>query len=397
MKKIALVNHRYGLEVTGGSERYTRDLAEILCSHYDIEILTTCALDHFTWKNHYPKGVCDVNGIKVRRFESNALRDMHKFNKHYAKVQTISKTDANLEKMESEFVDRQGPYCPELVEYIRKNIDEYDVFVFVTYLYYPTVRAIKYVKDKSMLISTAHDEPPIYFDTYKNIFSYPKAIGFLTDEEREFVHSLFSNEQIPHDVIGYHVVLPSSIAPSLFKSKYNLDNYIVYVGRVEAGKYCNELCDYFIRYKNEHSSNLKLVFIGQVLAEVPTHPDIISLGFISEEDKFNGIAGARMLVMPSQYESLSIVTLEALALGVPVVVNGRSEILRGHCTKSNAGLYYTNYYEFAGAINYMLSHDDVYAIMQTNGKKYIEYNYTAEVLIKKFDKLINVIMHDELI
>ena len=391
MKKIALVNQRYGLEVVGGSERCTRDIAELLNSHFELEVLTTCALNYDIWENYYEQGIHIVNGIKVRRFNVDKQRSKEGFEKVHNNLMFTPKSDPNIDQLEDNWVDEQGPYSPDLIDYIRKNKDEYDVFIFVTYIYYHTVRALEIVKDKAILIPTAHDEPPIYLNIYKNIFNIPKAIGFLTDEERSFVHSQFKNEHIPHDVLGYCINQYQDVPSSLFKEKNQLNDYIAYVGRVDQSKGCDELCDFFLRYKEYNPSSLKLVFIGQVVCEIPTHPDIVSLGFVSDEDKISGMAGAQVLVQSSQFESLSIVTLEALAIGTPVIVNGKSEVLRGHCIKSNAGLYYTNYSEFAGTLNYMLSHNDEYSIMRENGRKYVADNFSADVLVAKITKLINIV------
>ena len=58
-----------------------------------------------------------------------------------------------------------------------------------------------------------------------------------------------------------------------------------------------------------------------------------------------------VLVMPSYYESLSMVALEAWALGKPVLANARCDVLLGQCLRSNAGLYYENAAEFAAALD----------------------------------------------
>ncbi len=124
---------------------------------------------------------------------------------------------------------------------------------------------------------------------------------------------------------------------------------------------------------------------------VPKHKDIINLGFVSEEEKFSGIAGAKALVMPSKFESLSMVILEAMSVEVPVIVNAKCEVLKGHCTKSNAGLYYDDYHEFEGIINLLLNNTDIYEQMKINAKQYINDNYQWNDIINRFSNIIEYV------
>ena len=62
MKKIAIINQRYGLEVNGGSELYSRQIAERLKAKYEVEVLTSCAVEYVKWQNYYKEGVEDING-----------------------------------------------------------------------------------------------------------------------------------------------------------------------------------------------------------------------------------------------------------------------------------------------------------------------------------------------
>ena len=128
--------------------------------------------------------------------------------------------------------------------------------------------------------------------------------------------------------------------------------------------------------------------MGKAVCDIPKSPDIISLGFVSEEDKFDGIKGAKALILPSKFESLSISVLEAMTLSVPVIVNGICDVLKGHCVKSNGGLYYKNYFEFEGCINYMMEHPEEYAIMCKNARKYVEDYFQWDDIMKKFDSII---------
>lgn len=384
-KKIAITIQRYGLEVNGGAELYARILAKRLNALYDVEVLTTCALENTTWKDHYPEGLCEINGVKIRRFAVNRPRDTHRFNTVNTRLFT---TEKGNHETEQEWVCEQGPYCPGLIDFIKDNKDKYDVFIFVTYLYYITACGIGLVREKAILIPTAHDEPPIYFSVYKNVFTCPRAIIFNTEEEQKFVHKLFKNREIPNDIIGLGIDVPEKANPNKFRAEYGSYDYLLYVGRIDEGKNCAELFDYFLEYKKRNSSNLKLVLIGKEIIRVPRHPDVISLGFVSEEDKAGVMSGAKMLVLHSLYESLSLVVLESMALRVPVVVNGKCAVLKGHCVKSNAGLYYKGYFEFESCINYLLTHDVVYAAMRQNAKKYVEHNYRWDVIMNKLKKII---------
>jgi len=395
-KKIAFVNQRYGLEVNGGSEYYTRMLTEHLLTTFDVEILTTCALDYTKWDNHYPEGLQEVNGVSVRRFRVEKPRDEAVFNEVNTRLLTISYGERDVEE---EWVDKQGPFCPQLINYIVENSHVYDVFVFVTYLYYLTVRGLPLVKNKAVLIPTAHDEPYIRFGIYKEIFHAPKAFLFLTEEEQGLVHNLFNNQKIPWALAGVGIDIPENVQPSLFKKKYNLEKYLVYVGRIDEGKNCNEMFKFFIEYKKRNTfnlksnlkSSLKLVLMGKAAIPIPSHPDILPLGFVSEEDKYNGIAGAEALILPSKYESLSISVLESMGLGVPVIVNGGCEVLKGHCIKSNAGLYYEDFLEFEGIVNFYMEKSHEYEVISKNAMKYIENCYQWSHVIDKFNEIVNKI------
>lgn len=390
MKKVALVNQRYGLEVNGGSEYYTRLIAERLAGDYSVDVITTKALDYTTWEDFYKADEEDINGVHVRRFSVKECRakDFNEYNGSYLGELSAGKTD--LEK-EREWFEKQGPLCPGAIEYIRRNKDNYDAFIFVTYLYYLTVKGLPEVADKAIFIPTAHEEPYIHFKTFEKLFTLPKAYVFLTDEEKSLVQGLFDCRGIHSDVMGTGVEIPCEPDEEAFRSKFGInDDYIIYVGRIDEGKDCPMLFRYFTEYKKRHSeSSLKLVLMGKQVCEIPKYDDIINLGFVSEEDKFSGISGAKCLVLPSRFESLSISVLEAMSLSVPVIVNGVCEVLRGHCTKSNGGLYYNNYFEFEGALDYMLTHDKEYGIMKENALSYIERYYKWDVIMTKFRKIID--------
>ena len=385
MKKIAIINQRYGLEVNGGSELYSRQIAEKLIAKYDVEVLTSCAVEYVKWSNYYKEGVEQINGVTVRRFKTLHEREP----KVFSALDSMMLSNPHIEEEISEqWIEHMGPYCPELVEYVDKHQDEYEAIIVVTYLYYTAVKSIVRIKNKAIFIPTAHQEPFIHFDMYKKVFGAADAYVFLTDEEKDLVHSIFHNEDVPYEVMGVGVEVPEVVDSERFKKKYNLDNYLIYVGRIDEGKDCPRLFKYFLEYKRRVKNDLKLVLMGKAVCDIPKSPDIISLGFVSEEDKFDGIKGAKALILPSKFESLSISVLEAMTLSVPVIVNGICDVLKGHCVKSNGGLYYKNYFEFEGCINYMMEHPEEYAIMCKNARKYVEDYFQWDDIMKKFDRII---------
>lgn len=385
--KIAFVVQRYGLEVNGGAEFHCRLVAEHLSKYFDVEVLTTCAVDYKTWKNDYSEGVETLNGVLVRRFPVDYERDLLKFNKFSEKIFG----NIHTYKDEVEWMKLQGPYSTKLLNYIKNSEKNYTCFIFFTYLYCTTFFGLPLVKEKALLVPTAHDEPPIYLSIFNSLFKYPRRFIYNTEEEKSFVISQFQVSNIPSDVVGVGIDIPDNIDATSFTKKYNLDDFVIFVGRVDESKGCQELFDYFLRYKKEKKSSIKLVLLGKQTMQVPKNPDILSLGFVSEQDKFDGIKSAKLLIMPSKYESLSMVLLESWLCNTPVLVNGKCDVLRGQCIRGNAGLYYENYDEFEACLEILLANDGMRNAMGKNGMKFVLENYSWENIEKKYISILKEI------
>lgn len=385
MKHICFVIQRYGLEVNGGAELLCREIAERLQKMYSVDVYTTCAQDYITWRNAYPEKEVDINGVHVYRFRNNKKRDKRYLNSFH---NNFSRQIIGNPSKETEWIKKQGPYCPSLLNAIRCNSGKYDTFIFFTYLYYPTVMGLPLVKNKAIFIPTAHDEPYIYMNIMKSIFCECHSIYYMTNVEKSFVNSVFHNELIPSEVGGSGIEISGDVKPERAQEKFGIKNYLVYIGRIDAGKNVPELLSFFCRYKQRYPSDLKLVLIGKKFIKIKDNDNIKALGFVSDEDKYNLIAGAKALILPSHFESLSLVVLEAMKLQVPVIAAAQCEVVRNHCTRSNGGLYYWNYAEFEGILQWMKSHPEETHIMGKNGSKYVEENYTWNKVIGKLCKLI---------
>ncbi len=378
--KVAFVVQRYGLEVNGGAELLCRWIAELMRYDWTIEVVTTCALDYMTWANYYPEGEERLNDILVHRFPLSKSRDVIKFNKLCEKVfwNPHSRED------EINWMKAQGPNSPELIKYIHENKNRYDAFVFFTYLYGTTFWGLPLVADKAFLVPTAHDEPPIYLSIFEELFSKPRGFIFSTPEEKDFLVNRFHIDCAYSDVVGVGIQFDPLFLERKSSELKLPENYVIYVGRIDESKGCKELFEFWDVYKKRNERYLKLLLVGRSQMEIPKRHDIISVGFISEEDKFTAISNAKCLIMPSRFESLSIAIMESWLCNRPVLVNGRCAVLKGQCRRSNGGLWYENYQEFAACLNLIVSNKNLSQKLAENGKRYTIDNYNCNRIKSKY-------------
>jgi len=403
MKKIALVVQRYGLEVNGGAEYLCRTLAEKLSSLYEVEILTSCAKDYFTWANEYPEGTTTINGVTVKRFSVPQERNRSKVHRLVRKLQSRSFSQrilnlagipdrTDFEQTSYEWSKQQGPFTPGLISYLEANQNEYDALIFFTYLYFPTLYGLKAVADRSILIPTAHDEEAIYLPVYKSFFKLPRAILYLTLSEKRLVNRLFDNEDIYSDIIGAGIekIIPERkySAAEILKSN---GPYMIYIGRIDPDKGGEILFQNFLKYKEITGSPVKLVLVGTAFMDIPENEDIISMGFVDDDIKYALLQEAKALIMPSFYESLSLVTLEGMLAGVPVIANRDCEVLKDHIENSQAGFTFNDFESFKSAADKILNDELDLALLQQNGKNYINANYSWEAVISKMTQAIDFI------
>lgn len=385
-KRILFVSPRYGVEVNGGAEMECRAYAEHLTGRFDVSVLTTCAVDHMTWKNEYKPGCETLNGVSVIRVENARERRQDTFGAYIARVMNPDHSHED----EVTFIDKQGPYCPELIKYLQAHKGEYDAVIFVTYLYYHVIYGTPIDGVVKILIPTVHDEWAAHLGVIQDVFRNVDGYIYNTDEEKQFADRQYPGAaEKPSCTVGFGIEVPEADALPDVKAKYGINNYIMYAGRIEEAKGCGHLFTYFQQFKHHHPSDLKLVLCGKSGMDIPPGGDIISLGFVSEEDKYALMKDAKVFVLASQFESLSIVVLEAMMMGTPVLVNGECEVLKGHCLKSNAGLYFSNYTQFERTLTWLLTHPEEYRQMQHNGKAYVGAQYRWPIIEQKIGDLVD--------
>lgn len=382
--KIAIVIQRYGTEITGGSEHLCRLTAERLAKGHDIDVLTTCAKDYISWKNEYTQGKSVLNGVNVYRFPTTKTRDLESFNKFSEQIYNKYHTADD----ERKWLEDQGPLCPALIDFLKSMHRSYDRILFYTYLYYPTVMGLQVAPEKSALVPTAHDEPAIKLSMYTDVFAKPYALIFNTEAEKEFTASLFAPRQI-QNVAGIGVEVPRNIDKHAFRRKEGLmEDYFYYGGRIDAGKGCQEMIDFYLRKKQENQDLPKLMLSGHLNMELPRDPSVVYLGYLPEQDKQAAIQGAMCTIIPSVMESLSIVLLESFAARTPALVKEGSAVLKAHCVKSNAGLYYNEYDDFSACLDYLMEHPRTSHQMGINGQRYVQNHYSWQRVMGIYEQVL---------
>ncbi len=379
--RLGVVVQRYGAEINGGAELHARYIAERLSRHAEVEIFTTCAQDYVTWENTLPAGVSQVNGITVRRFPVTAPRDVRRF----AAMSDLVFTREHSVADELSWLDSEGPTSPALVRAVAAARDRVDWFLFFSYRYYHAYHGVRAAADRALLVPTAERDAAVGLSIFGPIFRGVRALMFNSFEERAMLQHAAGASRLPGPVVGVGSDIPDRTDPGRFRRKYGIDGpFALYVGRIDENKGCAELFEFFQRYTRAARNGLQLVLIGKSILPIPDHPQIRHLGFLDDEDKFDAISATEVLLMPSYFESLSMVALEAWALGTPVLANGRCDVLKGQCLRSNAGLFYENYPEFAETLHAIATGPTLSDALGRNGRNYFRRHYAWPVIERKY-------------
>jgi glycosyltransferase involved in cell wall biosynthesis len=502
--KLACVIHRFGPQITGGSEAHCRAIAvQLAAQGHDVEILTSCATDYVTWANVLDPGESQDGALRVRRFPVTRPRHLNRFREISEWVFTGRATDAEQE----EWFRTNGPDLPALLEHLRANGNAYDRVLFWSYRYAPTFFGLPLVADRAILVPTAEDDEIIRTATILgNFFTKPRAYLFLTPEERDLVAARCTGPLPPFEVIGAGVTLAPSppsppsppteapgergevfvggtVSPQPRPPKSPVDRgdgvarktaspqprppqppedrehgvagktafpqprppqpsgdrgdgmvpegpfaqprdpylsdeggdrfgggtpsppptffggndgaggirpFALYLGRIEKNKGCDRLVDYFLSYAEGGRPGMELVMAGPSIMEIPRHPAIRVLGFVENAVRDELLARARVLVMPSPYESLSMVLLEAWRVGTPALVYGRCKPLRGQTARANGGLFYEQREEFSEALAWFATHPAEARQFGLQGQAYVSREYQWPVVLAKISRILNV-------
>jgi glycosyltransferase involved in cell wall biosynthesis len=390
--KLAIVVQRYGADISGGAELHARYVAEHLARQAQVVVLTTCAHDYVTWRDHYPAGVDRVNGVPVHRFRVDHQRDVRQFGKWSERVFNYEHSFAD----ELKWLDAEGPRSTALLTHLRLNRRSYDYVLFFSYRYYHAYHGARAVSDRAILVPTAERDEAIGLGISPLLFRGVRALMYNSPEERRLIQTASNNHEVPGVVVGIGSDIPERSDPDRFRQKYGIEGrFALYVGRIDENKGCKELFAFFLQALPVLPRGLLLVLIGKEILPIPDHPRIRHLGFLDDQDKFDALAAADLLVMPSYYESLSMVALEAWGLGKPVLANGRCEVLRGQCIRSKAGLYYETQAEFVETLKAIVEGRNLNAALGSNGRRFYRQHYAWPVIERKYVEMLERLSADD--
>jgi glycosyltransferase involved in cell wall biosynthesis len=381
MSRVAIVVQRCHEDIVGGSETLAWHYAQLLSDAYQVDLLTTTAVETSQWANTLPAGTETKDNVRIVRFPVTIGRSGYWSNLHRRLVEEFGPVVPTRNDevprlqwsiaLQEDFIRHQGPYSEPLLRYINENWRDYRALIFITYLYPTTYFGLQQLPaGRALFAPTLHDELPAYLPAYKYAARRARELVWLTAAEQRVGQKLWGD--LPGRVVAM------AIETGLREPQWAAAPYLLYCGRVDPNKGCRELFEYFITFKKTHPGNLRLIITGKDDIPVPVHEDIDFRGFVSVEEKFRLMAGAMMFITPSPNESFSIVTLEAMAQQTPVLVNGASAVLADHANDSRAGRVYHDYLSFAQAVEELLAVEGARARLGALGREYVLARYQSE-------------------
>ena len=126
-----------------------------------------------------------------------------------------------------------------------------------------------------------------------------------------------------------------------------------------------------IRILRRHGYNVKLVMIGAPIG-ISSNEAVEFRSGLRESEKLELLCKAKALILPSSYEALPYVTLEAMACGTPVVVSSavpEEVVINGY-----NGIRVNSYdpRDYADALESLLRNEELWLRLHSNGLRFVK-------------------------
>ena len=163
-----------------GAEAVLAETARGLAERgWTVEILTTCARDHFTWANEFPEGVSVDGPLTVRRF--TAVVDTPRIERATLHARILAGETLTITEQQRWVNDDLR--VPDLFHHLLDRGDEYRALVFAPYLFWPTFACGQVVPERTILMPCLHDEPEARLPLFAPLFSGAHGVWFLSEPE----------------------------------------------------------------------------------------------------------------------------------------------------------------------------------------------------------------------
>jgi glycosyltransferase involved in cell wall biosynthesis len=392
--RLLFVVQRYGEEVAGGAELACRRFATRLARRgHQVEVLTSCAVSYVDWADSYPAGTHTLQDVAVHRLPVRRPRDLAVFEPLHDRVVNGRKPVPYY--LQREWMRLQGPDLAGLETWLETYAAEFDIVVFFTYLYEIAAAGLPIAARlaPTLLHPTAHDEPPLYLELFDVLFRLPDALCFFTDEEAALVQRRF-RLRAPCSVTGIGVELERPGDDGAFRTAHRLGDrpYLLFVGRVDPNKGSEELHDFFAAYKRRNPGDLALVILGEQVGELAPHRDVVMTGFVDEATRRGAVTGALAVVVPSYFESFSMVLTEAWAAGKAALVQGWCDVLAGQARRSGGAIPYHGFAEFEVAVDAILGDPALAPRLGESGRRYVEERYQWDDVLDRYERQLRLLL-----
>lgn len=347
-----------------------------------MEVLTTCAVDHFTWADHHREGVTVEGGVPVHRFAVNPARDAERFWRHHTAIaleHPLSYAD-ELEWM------AQSVWSDGLQRAMAGRRERW--LVAIPYLFGTTFWAAAAHARRTALIPCLHDEPHARLRVVRDALTGVAGCMANSDGESQLLAGLAPAAAVRVVGVGYDPEpVPRAEDVAAFCRRHGVaPGYLLYAGRREEAKGVPLLFERYAGFRARHPDAPPLALMGSgglvVPPEIADH--VTDLGFVPGHERASAYAGASVLVHPSALESFGMVLLEAWIAGTPALVNGRSPVLVSHCRQSGGGLWFDDGDGFDLALDLLLGDPAIRARMAAAGADYALGAYSWREVRRRF-------------
>lgn len=382
--RVAFVPPRFGPRVVGGSEAVTREIAIGLASRgWEVEVLTTRVVDHYTWANDLPEGTTSEDGVTIRRFSTAP----HASRCGLRAQQAIQA--GRIPPLDDQWTWVSWRFSvPDLFHHLLRHASEFDAVVFSPYMFWTTTACLATVASNAVVMPCLHDETYARLDVVRPVLAEPASVWFLSEPEHRLAHRLGPVAE-RHTVTGAGIEVPSRYDPEGFRASHGITRpFVLYAGRREKDKGWDWLLEAFgSALGGGGLDNVDLVTIGVGTVDPPQRlaDRVIDLGFLPDDERNSAFAAALAYLQPSRMESFSRTIMESWLAGTPVLSIDRSEVVAWHCERSGGGATFADGAQLGDHLRRMLSQPGQAEEMAARGRRYVLHNYAWPVVLDRME------------